>query len=482
MSGKASKIFDRNRYSRVLAPILAVGLAVTFGLPSPAWAETILDLEQAIGLALNQNRSVLRSSNRLGLNDNAIIAEQSEFKTRISPDAIIGVQNGQDASSYGFKVGRRFYNGTEIITRISNKKFGSSDDRSYRVSVELRQPLLANAGRLVNEEPVIRAQQNSLSSRRSYELTRVSLVLQVVSLYYEMIRLQQQTRADKKTINRLTALFKASRAKESLGWTTRVDTLRVELQLSEAQSRSNSNQDQSHSVGRQFAELLALPQDTQFKLKQPPMFKLKITDEKSAINTALSNRLDFAQVLQDFEDANRGVKIAKKRLKPTLQLVTRYTQADDLVFFSNGLESNNRWSLQLISDTDFYRRREKAEFRSASIEQDAAAQAIEIVRQEIIREVRDRLTRYRLNRRNLKLAERSYNHAESRLKLAQRLFDIGRETQFTVSDAEEAFLEAESQLLLNQAQVSVSGYQSLEAMGRLVEAPKELRPDVYQRI
>ncbi|GBE08890.1 outer membrane efflux protein [bacterium BMS3Abin11] len=482
MNFVVSKMYARKRYSKIGQSILAVGVACTFGFSTPAWAEMILDLEQAIALVLKQNRSVRQSSDRLGLDANSIVAVQSDFKTQISPDAIIGVQNGKDASSYGFKVVRRFYNGTELVTRIANEKFGSDDGRSNRVSVEWRQPLLANAGRLVNEEPLVRAQQSSLSNRRSYELTRVSVVLQVISLYYEMIRLQQQTRADKKTIDRLTALFKASKAKESLGWTTRVDTLRVELQLSEARSRQNSNQDLLRSAARQFSEILAMPLNTTFKLKPPPTFELEITDEKLAIKTALKNRLDFAQVLQDFEDANRGVKIAKKRLKPALQLVTRYTRADDFVFFDNSLGSNNRWSLQLTSNTDFHRRREKAEFRNASIEEDAASQAIEIARQSIIREVRDRLTSYRLNRRNLTLAESSYDRAESRLKLARRLFDIGRETQFTVSDAEEAFLQTENQLLLNQARVSVSGYQALEAMGLLIETPKELRPDVYPRI
>ncbi len=478
-----SKMLVSKIYSKIAQSILSVAVAVISGFTLPALAETNLDLEQAIALVLKQNRSVRQSSDRLGLDANSIVAVQSDFKTQISPDAIIGVQNGRDASSYGFKVVRRFYNGTELVTRIANEKFGSDDDgRSNRVSVEWRQPLLANAGRLVNEEPLVRAQQSSLSNRRSHELTRVSVVLQVVSLYYEMIRLQQQTRADKKTIDRLTALYKASKAKESLGWTTRVDTLRVELQLSEAQSRQNSNQDLLRSTARQFSEILAMPQNTRFKLQPPPTFKLEVTDEQFAIKTALKNRLDFAQVLQDFEDANRGVKIAEKRLKPALQLVTRYTQADDLVFFNNGLESKSRWSLQLTSDTDFHRRREKAAFRNAGIEEDAASQAIEIARQAIIREVRDRLTSYRLNRRNLTLAESSYDRAESRLKLARRLFDIGRETQFTVSDAEEAFLQTENQLLLNQARVSVSGYQTLEAMGLLIETPKELRPDVYQRI
>ncbi len=461
---------------------MAVGVAVIIGFSSPAWAETILDLEQAIGLVLNQNRSAVQSSNRLALSENAIVAEQSDFKIRVTPDAIVGIQDGQDLSRYGFKVSRRFLGGTELITRLSNEEFGSSEGRSNRVSIELRQPLFANAGRLVNEEPIVRAQQNSLSSRRAHELTRISLVLQVVSLYYDQIRLQQQMRADRKAIDRLTASLKASRAKESLGWTTRVDTLRVELQLSEAKSRSNSNKDQSNSVRRQFAELLALPQDTQFKLKQPPVFKLGIVDTDSAIKTALNNRLDFAQVLQDSEDARRGVKIAKKRLKPALQLVMRYTRADDFVFPTSGLESKDRWFAQLSSDTDFNRRREKVEFRSASVEDAAAVQAIEITRQNIIREVQDRLTSYRLNRRNFKLAERSYEHAKSRLKLARRLFSIGRESQFTVSDAEEAFLLAENQLLTTEAQVSVSGYQVLKATGSLIEAPRDLRPDVYQRI
>jgi outer membrane protein TolC len=56
------------------------------------------------------------------------------------------------------------------------------------------------------------------------------------------------------------------------------------------------------------------------------------------------------------------------------------------------------------------------------------------------------------------------------------MFTMGRETSFNVTDAETGLLDAESEMLAQRAEVSISAYRLLRVLGTLIESPDDLRP------
>ena len=87
-----------------------------------------------------------------------------------------------------------------------------------------------------------------------------------------------------------------------------------------------------------------------------------------------------------------------------------------------------------------------------------------------------RLLNYRRAHAELGILERNLDHAAARLQLAQRLFEAGRGDNFSVTDAEQAFLDAESRLLTGRSDATLSGYQLLQSLGTLTETPDSLKP------
>jgi outer membrane protein TolC len=447
-------------------------------LPGSAYGVQEIDLEQAINLALKQNRNLLLSVFSTQSASFGIAAANAEFRISARPVANLDTNDrGEVSSRYGLNVSKKLHTGTVLSSSLVSEDLGGFADRQENFRIGIEQPLFRNSGHLVNEEPLVQANQNLLSALRRLELQKIDLTVEVVRSYENILRLKEQLRADKKSHERASALYRRTKAMEALGRSTRVDTLRVELQRGQALSRLEADKESFSSAQATFSELLGFKPDTLFDLIPTRLLEVDLPPIEEAVRISFKNRLEFAQVLQDAEDAERGLKIAQKRLWPDVRLVARYdhTNTDDSLEL--GLDQN-QWFVGLSADTDFNLAVERATLGQAKLAGKSSNQLIRVQKLSIARELQQSILLYRRAHAELKILIRNLQHAAARLQLAQRLFDIGRGDNFSVTDAEEAFLQAESQLLFSQSTASISGYELLRAMGILTEVPDKLKPAV----
>lgn len=438
-----------------------------------------LDLPAAINQALAHNRTLARSALNLEGTALNIPGARAEFGFSLRPDAGVGSSYAEDTYQYGLVAGKKFLPGT--TAELGGRVVHAEDDdgeRSRRSSmrVDVRQPLFRNFGALVHGENLIRAQQQYRSARRDYEERKADLVVSVVEAFETLIRLERQIQSDEASFQRMDKLYRLTRARERQGRATRVDTLRVELQRGQALSRLANSRERLSFTQRDFAELLGAPPDTVFALEPPPLLAVEVPDSEEALRIALSNRLDYAQAMQDYEDQARGVKIARRGLLPDVNLNARYERVGDSRFDDNPDFEENLWIVGLAGNTDFNQGSERARLGQAVVGREAALETIRIRELSIAREVQQQSSTYRRTLADLQIAERNFKLAESRARLARRLFELGRGDNFSVTDAEEALTQAQDQVLLTRADASVSGYRLLRVMGTLLDHPADLRP------
>lgn len=435
-----------------------------------------IDLPKAIGMALENNRDLARQA--LGLRSAAygIDSARAEFSLRLVPTGTARTDQDGSTVNYGLTAVQKFLPGTalEVGGRMEERDDEASD-RSQRsvMQVGLTQPLFRDFGALVQGEAITKAGQQLRRARRDLDLQRSDLVVNVVETFEALIRLERQIRSAEASFQRMDKLYRLTQARERQGRASRVDTLRVELKRGQALSRLESDRERFSFTQRDFAELLGQSPETTFALEPPPLLEIELPAPESAIATALSNRLDYAQAWQDYDDTIRGVKIAEKALLPAVSLVTRYERVND---DSTVDEEEDRWSVGLAGDTDLARTRERAQLGQATISRESAQETVRIHELGIAREVRQLMTAYQQARAELLIAERNYTLAENRARLARRLFEIGRGDNFSVTDAEEALHDADLRRLSARADASVTGYKLLRGLGTLVEAPEELKP------
>lgn len=450
--------------------VLAVGAQL-------AVAQETLDLPTALNMALAQNRDLAQRARSLQSADLGLASAKAEFDFSIRPEGGISRTQDEDRYGYGLAIGKKFLPGAEIQAGPRIDWTDSDDGVNQRTSwqVDFRQPLFRNFGPLVQGENVVQARQRVRSARRDFEQQKADLLLRVVEQFENLIRLEHQIAAEVASLQRLDKLYRLTKARERQGRATRVDTLRVELRHGEARSRLEADRERLSSQQRDFAELLGQPPDTQFTLSPPPLLDLQLPPAADAVALALSNRLDYAQALQDYSDTVRGEKIARRGLLPDISLLARYEAYDN-----SKAGSDDLWSLGLSGDTDLNQTRERSQLGQALIARESARENVRIRELSITREVQQQTSAYRRALEELAIAERNHQLAYQRTKLARRLFELGRGDNFSVTDAEEALNDAVTQRLVARAEASIAGYRYLNTVGTLIEAPADLRPNPHE--
>ena len=472
-----------SRAQRVIGlPLLVLGLCVGAVL-STRGAETApgapLTLDEAIRLALARNRQLALGGLSVRRRELDIAGASNAFSLSVGPFGSTAASSDGTVSQYGLRASRTTTWGTEIGIGPEVDRYPSFVDQAWRsaVVVDVRQPLFRRFGPAYNREPLNDAGDRLTAERRSLEQQRAGLIVELVTVFERVVRLEKQVDADRRVADRLAATLELTRLRERQGRVSGVDALRAEQQHGDGVTRLEADGESLYQVRRDLADLLGAAPETEFRLAPPLLPEIETPDTGMAVRMALSNRLDYAQVLQDRRTAERKARLARRGLQPDVTLVTRYEQfGNDRTLGTSASLNESRWSVGVAGDLDVIQAREHTAVQAATLDLEAAREMIGLKRQTIARDVQQAVSAYRRARADLVNAGRSFGVAEARVELAHRLFEAGRCDSFSVADAEQGFVAAEISLLNARADVSVAGYRLLQEMGMLVESPETLKP------
>jgi outer membrane protein TolC len=364
--------------------------------------------------------------------------------------------------------------------------FGGSvrDDRTVDTSqrratlyIGIEQPLFGNAGPLIHTDELVRANRSLRRTLRGYEQQKADLIVEVAAAYETIVRLRHQVAFERAFAQRVDNLLRLTSARERQGRATRVDALRIELQRGEALSRLNIAEEQLAAARDEFNGLIGLPPDSDLDLEPPPLLDIGRITTESAVGAAFSNRLDYAQVLDDYTDSARALRIARRRQLPDIALVSRYERFGLGDSFSEATElDEDGWAIGLSFSREFNPGLSRADVGQAEADKQAAYAEIRIYERALARQVHQQILAYRRARAALDIADRNLKLAEGRALLARRQFEMGRGDSFAVTDAEDARVRARTQILNSRSEASLAGYRLLRVTGTLTEIPADLKP------
>ena len=451
---------------------------------TPTRGETLaLELPAAIEQAIRQNLRLAQSAlsisqARLGIDD-----ARADFAVQLTPEASGSLSDGNNRWQTGLDVSKKFSSGAQVTAgprvRQTEMQTGENLWRSS-LHIDARQPLFSQFGELIHLESLRQADDQLMREQRQWEMQKAELILDVVQTFEETISLEQQIKSDEAFFRRTDALCRLTRAREAQGRSTRVDTLRVDLQRGQAQGRLENNRERLFTRKRDLAELLGLPQETVFELVPPPLPDIALPEPEEALQTAFSNRLDYAQLLQDYRTKQRAIKIAKRRTLPDVALVASAEVFEENESFPQSLDlTDSAWTIGLAGDSDLFKRHEHIALQQAELSEQSLRELIDIKSITITREILQALSACRRTRSEASIQERNYQLATDRVTLARRLYEAGRADNFSVTDAEDAFIKAETSLLEARAEYVITGYELLNEMGILLDVPVTLKPNGF---
>jgi outer membrane protein TolC len=441
-------------------------------------------------MALKQNKTLAKSILQTEIAVLGIDEARAPFALTIHPDgSSIGINSGQEEAGIGLTATKKFTWGTELnlSTSIGKTIYSSESVFPYEtnnvtlysgsVNVGITQPLLRGLGELVNTEGIALAESKATEVRRLAEMQKSDLVVETVKTYVALLRLKHQKESASESAARMEKLSKLTKAMERRGGTTHIDTLRSELQLGQALAQVESDGEEYDSTMRDFDELLGVGTDRTFALQQLPFVEEDLPEPDKVEEIALHNRLDYAQSLQDLEDAERGGLVARKRLLPDLAMTLQFQRfgTGNAVSDATAL-GQHIWFVGLSSSADLLHTEDRIAFRQAVVNSEVAARNLEIVETSIRKQSQQYLLAYKRGMSELKIANRNFELAKARAVLARKMFELGRADNFSVTDAEMAYLSAENQLLQSETDTTLAGYRLRQTLGTLLETPSDLLP------
>jgi outer membrane protein len=455
--------------------VLSVVLTVV-----PVFAEQSLALSAAIDTALTQNRDLARLALSL---QSALLSRDSaaaDFAVTVRPGGSANRLDERTSYSYGVEAIRKFSWGTDLKLggKIEDAGIEGSDvSKRDSLRVEISQPLFRYAGPLVNLNNLVNAQSQVAAARRNIELKKTDLVLQVVQTYVNILRLERQLEAEKQSLVRSDGLLRLTRAREAQGRVSRVDTLRVELQRGQAVGRVEATQERLSATRLDFAELIGADPLAVYSFEPMPDLVLDPPPPDVAMRVAFSNRLDYAQVLQDYRDAERGVKVSRRFLLPDVRVVSRYEQFGEGATSSDASDlDEDSWFVGLQASTDLPMRQEQISYKQSVVSEQSAREDVDISEVFVTKQVQQQLLAFERAKSEVNITEKNLAAARSRVRLARRLFELGRSDNFSVTDAEEAYRNAENTFFAAKAEASAAAYRLLRVLGSLIEYPEDLKP------
>ena len=462
------------RALRLILP-LAFARACLAGAP----AAEPLGLDDAIARGLAGNRELASAAHALGLAELAVADARDAFAFTWRPEGGAAATDNGTTTRLGLGLARRTATGASLDAAATADDLGpdAAVRRAASMHVELRQPLLRGRGSLAALDDLRSAESGRLTARRAFEQRRAALVLALVQAHQELARLQHQRAYDEQSLARNAQLRRLTQVREKQGRASRVDSLRVEYQYGQAESSLTGTRERLDTTRADLCELLGLPPDAPLEARSGPPLLLDGVAAAGAESLAFSNRLDYAEALQAVAEARRGIRVARQRVLPTVDLVARYGRAGAGATLDDALAFDDEtWSVGLAGDSDLYRRAERSSLRRTMIGAATAEEDLTTLEARIRREVQQAVRTYERAVEQAHLDERNLELAADRAKLARRMFELGRGDSFTATDADAELMSAQSQQLENDSAVTVAAFRLKDVTGTLVDCGDDLKP------
>lgn len=442
-----------------------------------------MTLERAIDLALTQNRDLKRAQTLLDDSAADVEAAAAQFDLHVQPLLSVERIGGEEIKNYGLEADKRFQTGTSLnatVTRGDTILPNGVVEVQPAVSVSITQPLFRNLGPQANEANEHNAESAAMTARRQYEVLRQNLVTQVVESYTELFRLQQQIKVDELSLQQATELVRLSSAYELVGRAKHLDTLRATFQREEEEGALEADRQRLASAQSGFAELLGFPTTSVFVAQTSGWADYSGLQSDEAVKTALTNRLDYAQALQDYADAGRNLDLARNQLLPEVDLTVGYQRFSQSPIPGSSIPAGGGVFVGLSGKSPLQDPQARAQARKSQAGRTAALENISIVEAQISRDVQQSVTGYQQARVENDIATRASAGADARLRLARELFHMGRADSFAVADAEQSYVQAQATLLNANAEVTRAAYHLSQSLGTLLAPPDDLKPTAQE--
>ncbi|MCJ1960395.1 TolC family outer membrane protein [Novosphingobium mangrovi (ex Hu et al. 2023)] len=295
------------------------------------------------------------------------------------------------------------------------------------------------------------------------------LFANVVAAYMDVIRGEALVGLNRKNVAVLEVNLQATRDRFEIGDVTRTDVAQSQSRLALAQSNVLSAEATLAAARETYIQLVGKAPES---LTPPPPLPGLPDDAREAVMVALDNNPALISARESSRAAEKDIDVAGAGRLPTLALFGRGS-------YSNYLDTLGGVGSSAVPQTDRQaqigaqvsiplfqgglpaaQRRQAQAQASAALEQEIAAE------RDVIAQVRSAFTAYRAALDLIESSQVAVDASELSLEGVRAENSVGNRTILDILNAEQEYLNAQTDLVTAQRNAYVAGFTLLAAMGR----------------
>lgn len=457
-----------------------VGAGQERGLATGLPRARVLTLAEAVQLALVGNLNLMSSVDAV---QSAEISQQlarSRFGIKVTPSLARGFGPASAFDQrYGLDLSKKLPFGATVSANwrsdLAEGELGNVANSLWGFTVT--QPLLRGFGPRSTEFDLVNAQRSREASARSLDLARQRLAVDVVANYYNIVRQQGLVEVAQKSRRRSEELLRASEARLKVGLASRLDVLRAELQLSQAEESLITRREALEQAMDNFKFSLGLgpEEDILMEIVEPDYQPVSL-DLENLTRTALASRIELVEERDRASDARRQVAVSKQNVLPQLDLNVRYSQSGFGPTFKDSFDFRVG-SFDVFFSTSYVldHSAESAALAQSQIQLESRQRSVKLAEHNIQNEVRAAVRNVERMGKSILLQERNIDFAEKQHRLANLRYQRGLASNFDIIDAENNLIQARSNYVSLLADYHVALIQLKRVTGAL-DVQEEFAP------
>jgi outer membrane protein len=452
---------------------LIVGLILVFSAPIYAnEGPMILSLEEAVDVALKNNKGMLAAREKIREAEGGIITAQAGFLptlsfsgsyTRIAqiPAMEFPVFGPTEVPVFSRvdpldTIGVTYVYG---ITGTEAMEFSSPDN--YVTRATLQQPIFT-WGRISNAFSL--AQANLKAARADYQKTINGLRFNVTQSFYnvilakEFVKLSEDSYAQfEQHVDQVEDLYNA-------GMASKFDLLRTRVQLANMKPQTIRAKNGLELAEAALKMLLGVDLDAELNLQGELIYEPREITLADATEVALQQRPELIAMKHREKMAEKGIAIAKAANKPSVFLACNYDYKKPQMMLGTGWGSD--WnvtvalSLPIFNGFSYF-----GNVRQAAAQLGQVKFGIEQLVDGIKLEVKEAILNLEQNKEILEAQKNNVTQAEEALDIAEERYRNGLITNLEYIDAQLALTRARVEYLQTLADYRIARAKLERAMG-----------------
>jgi outer membrane protein TolC len=448
-------------------------------LPPPVVPE-VISLEDALRIATERNRDYLTQVEGLELSALSVLGTRYRFTPRFSSSLAYSLSDGtgSQATQRGdFDIGVTQtlpLGGSASLTGRTGATHDDDDDDprvdfASSVTARLSQPLLRGFGHETTYNSLTQARRDLIYSIRSFELYRQDFTIRITRAFYDLIG--QKVTIENRRQNLEKSLHNRNRAREffDVGRGTKLDMFRAEQDYLQAKDRLNQEVEAFQLRLDRFKIDLGLPLDVEFDVSvEPPVFEALDVRLADAVEAALANRLDLQTSGDRVEDSERGMRIARRELLPSLDLSAGYTATfpSDRSFLRQDPMTHG-YDVGITLEIPLDRMNERNAYRQSLVSLARQKRRHRLAEDDIILEVRDSIRSLDRLEASLAIQEMALVSEKQRVEIAEIRLEEGKVGNRDLVEAQESLLDVQNDIVQLKIDYALGRLRLLRTIGTL---------------